>query len=90
MIVIPCPHCGPRNHDEFTYAGDASRDRPASDASPEAWAAYVYERENRRGPHAELWRHVMGCGAFVIVERDTATHSVISVRLARQVPEGGP
>ncbi len=60
MIVIPCPHCGARNHNEFTYAGDANRERPAPDASQEAWVAYVYKRENPRGPHAELWRHTLG------------------------------
>ena len=25
---IPCPHCGPRTHDEFTYYGDATVRRP--------------------------------------------------------------
>ena len=28
MMLIPCPHCGPRAQIEFTYAGDATALRP--------------------------------------------------------------
>ena len=50
---IPCPHCGLRIHDEFTYYGDASVRRPDATA-PNAEAAffdYVYIRENTFGRH---------------------------------------
>lgn len=84
MIVIPCPHCGPRNHDEFTYGGDAVElaQQPAADAPPADWTAHVYLRGNPRGAHRELWRHSFGCGAFLIVERDTRTHDVIASHFA--------
>jgi sarcosine oxidase subunit delta len=82
MIVIPCPHCGPRNHDEFTYAGDAGLTPPAPDAPLAEWSTYVYARENSSGAHRELWRHSYGCGAYLVVERDTHTHRVTAASFA--------
>ena len=78
---IPCPVCGPRSVAEFTYEGDATVVRPALDADADAWFAAVYERENPRGPHAELWHHVAGCRSFLRVERDTATHAILGAAL---------
>lgn len=76
-MLIPCPVCGPRDHGEFTYGGDATIVRPdLADADPARWAAYVYDRANPRGPHLEYWQHVHGCRAFMTVARDTQTHDV--------------
>jgi methylglutamate dehydrogenase subunit B len=84
MLRIACPWCGPRDHDEFRYGGDASVRRPArDDPDPEAWYRYVYVRANPRGPHKEYWQHVMGCRQWLVVERDTATHAITSVVPAR-------
>ena len=83
-MLIPCPHCGPRDSAEFTYYGDASRERPALDNTDvEAWAAYVYERDNPKGPHKEFWHHLLGCRQWLVVERNTATHEVLSTASAR-------
>ncbi len=83
-MIIPCPHCGPRDSSEFTYFGDASRQRPALDNTDvEAWSAYVYERDNPKGPHQEFWHHLTGCRQWLVVERNTATHEVLSVIPAR-------
>jgi methylglutamate dehydrogenase subunit B len=82
MIVIPCPHCGPRNHDEFLHAGAAVGRPPAADAPLAEWNAWVYSRDNPRGSHRELWRHAFGCGAYLVVERDTRTHEVTSAVFA--------
>jgi heterotetrameric sarcosine oxidase delta subunit len=76
--LIACPHCGPRPKEEFTVRGDAGIARPASDASEEAWHAYVYLRDNPRGRHREHWHHTSGCRRWLIVERDTMTHAVYS------------
>ena len=80
MIRIPCPHCGPRDHDEFSYVGDATKLRPADPAaaSPEDWHRYVYLRDNPRGAHLEYWHHIQGCRAYVKVLRDTATNEVLA------------
>ncbi len=82
-MLIPCPHCGKRDVEEFSYLGDATVTRPAeTDLSQEAWNAYVYDRTNPRGPHTEYWQHAHGCRHILIVERDTATHAVTGARLA--------
>jgi len=82
MLRIPCPFCGLRDHTEFVYEGDASVTYPALDASEAEWVEAVYLRENPRGPHLEMWHHIQGCRAFIIVERDTLTHEIKSARLA--------
>ena len=83
MMLLTCPHCGPRDCTEFTYGGDATVRRPANPnaLSDEQWAEYVYLRENQRGPHEELWQHASGCRRWIVVRRDTLTHEVISSRL---------
>jgi sarcosine oxidase subunit delta len=80
MLLIPCPWCGPRPENEFRYGGEAhiARPRDPSAVGDAAWAAYLYMRSNRRGPHAERWRHIHGCGRFVNCMRDTVTDRIIS------------
>ena len=48
MMLIPCPWCGPRNEDEFTWGGDASRVRPddPSELTHGQWADYMYNNLN--------------------------------------------
>ena len=82
MIRIPCPFCGERDHTEFGYGGDATVQYPPLDASAEDWLQAVFERENVRGMQAETWQHVNGCRMWLIVERDTMTHEIRSVRPA--------
>lgn len=81
---LTCPICGTRDLREFSYRGAATlMQRPAADAGLEAFHAYVHIRENPAGPHAELWQHDGGCRAWLRVERDTRTHAIADVRLAR-------
>jgi len=82
---ITCPVCGERPLEEFTYRGDAtvSRPQPLSPDAMDAWHDYVYIRDNPKGRHREHWRHSGGCGAWLVVDRDTATHDVSAVRVAR-------
>ena len=81
MLIIHCPHCGPRDHTEFSYGGDATLRRPADNATLETWNDFVYLRDNPRGAHEELWQHVQGCRAWVVVRRDTLTHAITDTRL---------
>ncbi len=92
MIRIHCPHCGLRDHDEFSYVGDATKIRPndPAAASPEDWHRHVYLRDNPRGPHLEYWHHVYGCRAIVKVLRDTATHEVLATGLPSESLETAP
>ena len=82
MLRIPCPFCGPRDHTEFVYEGDATVAYPALDASEDAWFEAVFLRENPRGPHEEMWHHTQGCRCLLVVERDTLTHEITGARFA--------
>ncbi len=88
MIRIPCPFCGERDHAEFTYGGDAAIDYPPLDGPAEDWLEAVFQRENIRGVQQETWHHVHGCRQWLVVERDTMTHEIGDVRLARPVGDG--
>ncbi|MHC5654179.1 sarcosine oxidase subunit delta [Stappia sp.] len=80
---IDCPCCGLRDVAEFSYGGDGTLTRPdLSVTEAEPFAAYVYDRENPRGPHTELWHHISGCRHWLRVVRDTATHEILSVEPA--------
>jgi len=82
---ITCPNCGPRDRREFYYQGDAlALDRPADDAGLEAWDDYLHNRENPAGDTADLWFHEAGCGAWLVVERNTVTHAVHKATLAEK------
>ena len=85
---LNCPHCGTRSIEEFVQLGAAGLQRPAAEADSQAWVEYVYQRDNPRGWHEELFQHVSGCRAFLSVRRDTITHAVESVRQAS--PGGRP
>ena len=84
MIIINCPFCGPRDHSEFGYGGDASIEYPPLDAPMDEWHDAIYLRENIRGMQSETWHHVNGCRMWLVVERDTMTHEIRSVRPAHQ------
>lgn len=87
---ITCPLCGARDLREFSYTGDAVYlDRPAPEAGIEAWDDYLHLRDNPAGPTTELWYHGAGCTAWLVVERDTVSHQISSVRLARDVKAKG-
>ncbi|MGV6811084.1 MAG: sarcosine oxidase subunit delta [Brevirhabdus sp.] len=85
-----CPHCGERDLREFYYTGNAVQlDRPDADAGDAVWDDYVHNRENPAGRSRELWHHSYGCGAWLVIERDTVTHQVYGVELASDAKAGG-
>ena len=90
---ITCPLCGARDRREFTYKG-AALPVPALDAGLDVWDAHVHLRDNPAGPLEELWQHDMGCGAWLKVTRNTATHEMLGVALAQDaglaIKEGQP
>jgi len=81
MLLISCPWCGPRDETEFHYGGQAHVAYPAGpDAvDDDAWAAYLFTRDNPKGPFAERWSHSLGCRRWFNVLRDTLTHDVLAV-----------
>jgi sarcosine oxidase subunit delta len=76
--IFPCPFCGERPDAEFRYGGDARKSRPGRDCSDAEWAHYMHQRANRRGEALELWQHAAGCGRWIEIRRDTASHAVIA------------
>ena len=87
-MIIDHPLLGPRDAAEFVCLGDASLiERPAWDSQDAAarFHDYVYLRDNPAGEHRELWYHEQGDRSWLVVTRDTLTHEVISVELARDV-----
>jgi methylglutamate dehydrogenase subunit B len=88
---IICPHCGERDRREFYYKGHAvALDRPAPDAGVEAWDNYVYLRENPAGETRDLWQHEAGCGAWIVVARNTITHEITDTTWVTDAVAGDP
>ena len=82
MIRIPCPFCGERDHSEFSYGSDATIAYPALDAPIAEWHNAVFQRQNICGMQLETWQHLNGCRMWLVVERDTMSHEIRSVRPA--------
>jgi heterotetrameric sarcosine oxidase delta subunit len=80
---VACPYCGERSLDEFVDFGAAGLTRPDMSAGLSAWVSFVYLRDNPAGQHRELFYHVGGCHAWLIVTRDTRTHAITGVVGAR-------
>jgi sarcosine oxidase, subunit delta len=74
MKILTCPLNGPRNIAEFTYGGEI-RQMPHG-ATDEAWADYVWGRENKAGVIREWWLHHPS-GTWFIAERDTTNDTVL-------------
>ena len=87
-MIINHPLLGPRDASEFTYLGDAKLiDRPdwQSDTAAQDFYEYAYLRTNAAGEHRELWFHEAGDRSWLVVTRNTVTHEISSVEMARDV-----
>ena len=86
-MIINHPLLGPRDAAEFTVMGDASlMNRPdGMTASFEEMHDYLYLRDNPAGEHRELWYHEQGDRSWLVVTRNTVTHEILKVEIARDV-----
>jgi sarcosine oxidase subunit delta len=87
-MIIDHPLLGPRDAAEFTYLGDAAllaRPDGMAEGAEAAFFAYQYLRDNPAGTHRELWYHEAGDRSWLVVTRDTLTHEITAVELARDV-----
>ena len=87
-MIINHPLLGPRDSAEFVYMGDArliERPDPESDTVAEQFHDYAYLRDNPVGTLRELWFHEGGDRSWLVVTRDTRTHEISKVELARDV-----
>ncbi|MDG4649765.1 sarcosine oxidase subunit delta [Roseibacterium sp. SDUM158017] len=88
MLLIHCPYCDETLPElEFTYAGQAHvvRAEDPSAQTDEEWEAFLFIRDNPKGPHYERWRHLHGCGRYFNAVRDT-----VSDKFLTTYPAGAP
>lgn len=87
MLLIDCPHCGPRNEVEFHYGGEAHVPYPEDPSALDdrEWSRYLFYRANTKGILAERWQHSAGCRKWFNALRDTRTY-----RFERTYPMGAP
>jgi methylglutamate dehydrogenase subunit B len=89
MLRINCPYCGVRDHEEFSYFGDATKNYPGLEAeNHDAWVDAVYTRNNPKGDHYEFWQHTLACRRWLVVKRNVLTHDILEVMPARNRPIG--
>ncbi len=81
MLLIPCPHCGPREETEFSYGHEAHIARPKNPdkLSDEDWAQYLFMKDNTKGVLLERWVHSHGCRRWFNLARDTVTYEILAV-----------
>jgi len=87
-MIIDHPLLGPRDSAEFVYMGDArliERPDPEAGDAAEQFVDYAYLRDNPAGLHRELWFHEGGDRSWLVVTRNTVTHEITSVEMARDV-----
>ena len=81
MLLIDCPHCGPRAQVEFVYERTVDSvvqpDAPAAEAIER-----LFTRANPRGADDEIWRHSFGCRAWLVLTRHRSTHQITAIRTA--------
>lgn len=74
MMLLPCPHCGPRGVSEFAYLGEVTSRPDPSSATPAEWRGYLHFHRNRAGWARETWMHRAGCRRYFQLERDSTTN----------------
>ena len=81
MLLIDCPHCGPRAQIEFTYERTVDSVVQPDGTADEAMER-LFTRANPRGEDDEIWRHSFGCRAWLVMTRHRATHEITAIRAA--------
>jgi len=79
MLLIDCPHCGPRAQEEFAYERTTDAVVRFDDAAEQV-VTTLYSRENPRGVSEEIWRHTYGCRGWMLIRRHRVSHAIEWVR----------
>ena len=61
--------------------------RPGPEAGDEAWDDYLHLRYNPAGVTRDVWYHEAGCGAWMVVTRNTINHEVLGSELVAKKKE---
>jgi sarcosine oxidase subunit delta len=67
-FLLTCPNCGPRDAQEFRYAGQVLPGTTPSAAQPGS---------NLPGLQRERWYHRFGCRCWLVAERDVRGNEVL-------------
>ena len=59
--------------------------RPQAEDVVKKFSEYMYLRDNPAGKHREIWYHEQGDRSWLVVTRNTLTHEITEVELARDV-----
>ena len=76
MLRITCPYCGTRDETEFKFGGESHITRPKLESGIEEWTDYLFNKDNPKGIHCEMWLHKYGCGRWFNIVRDTVSHEI--------------
>ena len=77
MLWIPCPICGRRPVEEFSFGGELPIVPDRITDAAERDVDYVWMFDNVRGISIERWFHHAGCRRWLTLRRDTATDTVV-------------
>ena len=67
------------------------RPGPPDAVSEEAWAEYLFMRDNPKGLVRERWLHALGCRRWLVVVRSTVTHEIhATAKIGAPLPEVEP
>ena len=85
---IPCPLCGTRDRREFYYYGaEDYLKRPTDQGSIDDLDNHLFLRDNPAGVTRDVWYHEAGCGAWMVVTRNTISHEVLGSELVAKQKE---
>lgn len=88
-MKLPCPLCGSRDRREFYYMGTEDYLTPAGEgASLDDLDNHLFLRDNPAGLTRDLWYHEQGCGAWMVVTRNTVSHAVLAAELVADRKKG--
>ena len=90
MLLVPCPHCGPRNSADMRYVGESTARPDPNAATPEAWRAYLYLRDNPAAWRKETWYCRSGCRRYFTLERHSTTNEFREPPLPGSKTAGAP
>ena len=76
MILIRCPHCGPRNSNEFSLRRRDEAPAAGERIDQAEWRRYLYEKRNPAGWTTEHMVPRCRLRKFLVAERHTVTNEV--------------
>jgi heterotetrameric sarcosine oxidase delta subunit len=89
MMLLPCVYCGPRNADEFVYAGEELDQPDPGTTQPTEWRRFLYMRANLADWTVEHWYHQAGCRRYFTLERHTVRNEIRASRRPAASPWPG-